>query len=125
MLTIYFTENKHCLKDTFIRLQGQWSVNVWCGITDDEIIGPHFINGNLNGNIYANFIKDTLGYLLEELPSFTRQTMWYQHDGCPAHYSLIARRELDAKFQNRWIGRGGPISWPAHSPELTPLHLFL
>ncbi|KZC11463.1 hypothetical protein WN55_03102 [Dufourea novaeangliae] len=52
--------------------------------------------------------------------------MWSQHDGCPAHYSLIAWRELHEKFQNRWIGLGdGPISWPAHSSDLTPLDFFL
>ncbi|KZC03837.1 hypothetical protein WN55_01768 [Dufourea novaeangliae] len=103
----------------------RWSVNVWCVITGDKIVGPHFINGNLIGNIYANFIKDTLGPLLEELPLFTRHTMWYQHDGCPTHYSLIARWELDEKFLNRRSGRGGPISWPARSPDLTPLDYFL
>ncbi|KZC08085.1 hypothetical protein WN55_09977 [Dufourea novaeangliae] len=51
--------------------------------------------------------------------------MWYQHDGCPAHYSLIARRELDEKFQNRWIRRGDLILWPARSPDLTPLDFLL
>lgn len=60
-------------------------------------------------NIYANCIKDTLSLLLEEFTLLTRQTKCYQHDGCPAHYSLIARRELDETFRNRWIGRGGPI----------------
>ncbi|KZC14903.1 hypothetical protein WN55_07872, partial [Dufourea novaeangliae] len=79
-------------------------------ITGDKIIGSHYINGNLNGNIYVNFIKNTLGRLLEELPLFTRQTMWYQHD---------------EKFQNRSIGRGGPISWPVCSPDLTPLDFLL
>ncbi|CAK9798980.1 hypothetical protein ANTPLA_LOCUS1854 [Anthophora plagiata] len=48
-----------------------------------------------------------------------------EHDRCPAHYSLIARRELDEKFRNRWIGRGGPISWPTRSPDITPLDFFL
>lgn len=120
---LWATENPHWLRQ--VEHQRQWSVNVWCGIIGDKIIGPYFINANLNGNIYANFIKDTLGLLLEELPLLTRQTMWYQHDGCPAHYSLIARRELDEKFRNRWIGRGGSISWPARSPDLTPLDFFL
>ncbi|KAL2731784.1 transposable element tc3 transposase [Vespula squamosa] len=100
-------ENPHWLRQ--VEHQKQWSVNVWCGIIGDKIIGPCFINGNSN----------------EELPSLIRQTMWYQHDGCPAHYSLIVRRELDEKFRNRWIGRGGPISWSARSPDITPLDFFL
>jgi hypothetical protein len=27
---------------------------------------------------------------------------------------------LDRTFPSRWIGRGGPIQWPPHSPDLTP-----
>ncbi|KAJ4437533.1 hypothetical protein ANN_17678 [Periplaneta americana] len=29
------------------------------------------------------------------------------------------------KFSGRWIGRGGPTSWPPRSPDLTPLYFFL
>ncbi|PNF38659.1 hypothetical protein B7P43_G01211, partial [Cryptotermes secundus] len=39
----------------------------------------------------------------------------FQQDGAP----------LNATFQNRWIGRGGPIRWPPRSPVLTPLDFFL
>jgi hypothetical protein len=28
-------------------------------------------------------------------------------------------------YPNQWIGRGGPIHWPASSPDLTPLDFFL
>ena len=31
---------------------------------------------------------------------------------------------LDIGFSGRWIGRGGPITWPPRSPELTPLDFF-
>lgn len=51
--------------------------------------------------------------------------MWYQHDGCPAHYSEIAREALDRDYTNRWIDRNGPITWPVRSPDLTPLDFFL
>ena len=27
-------------------------------------------------------------------------------------------------FPGRWVGRGGPIPWPARSPDLNPLHYF-
>lgn len=50
--------------------------------------------------------------------------MWFQHDGCPAHFSLVARQKLIEKFSNRWIGRGGSVVWPARSPDLTPLDFF-
>jgi hypothetical protein len=37
----------------------------------------------------------------------------------------IVRQFLNEAFPNRWIGRGGAISWPARSPDLTPLDFFL
>jgi hypothetical protein len=32
---------------------------------------------------------------------------------------------LDRTFPCRWIGRGGPIQWPPHSPALTPCDFWL
>jgi len=32
---------------------------------------------------------------------------------------------LDATFPNRWIGRDGPTTWPARSPDITPFDLLL
>ncbi|EZA53536.1 hypothetical protein X777_07004, partial [Ooceraea biroi] len=37
----------------------------------------------------------------------------------------FARNILNEPFPDRWIGRGGRISWPARSPDLTPLDFFL
>ena len=34
------------------------------------------------------------------------------------------RNKLDEKLPGRWIGRRGPIEWPARSPDLTPLDFF-
>lgn len=54
-----------------------------------------------------------------------RETMWFQHDGAPPHNSRLARHYLDTKFPNSWIGRSGPVVWPARSPDLNPLDYFL
>lgn len=35
------------------------------------------------------------------------------------------RRFLDAHYPERWIGRGGPIIWPARSPDLNVLDYFV
>ena len=32
---------------------------------------------------------------------------------------------INARFPNRWIGRGGPVQWPPRSPDLTPMDFFL
>lgn len=39
------TENPHWLRT--VELQLPWSVNMWCGLLKDEIIGPFFINVTL------------------------------------------------------------------------------
>lgn len=39
--------------------------------------------------------------------------------------SVEPRAWLNEKLADRWIGRGGPISWAPRSPDLTPLDFFL
>jgi SOS response regulatory protein OraA/RecX len=105
--------------------QNQWSLNVWGGIVDRCVIGPYFFDSPLNGNLYLNFIQNNLPVLLEDVSLNVRARLWYQHDGAPAHYSENVRRYLTNEFGNRWIGRGGPASWPPRSPDLTCMDFFL
>nr|CAH7765402.1 unnamed protein product [Callosobruchus chinensis] len=51
--------------------------------------------------------------------------MWYQQDGCPAHYAVQVRDFLDQEYPGSFIGRSGTISWPARSSDLNPLDLFI
>jgi len=48
----------------------------------------------------------------------------FQLDGAPPHWGLNVRAALDAEFPGRWIGRGGPTTWPPRSPDVTPLDFF-
>ena len=32
---------------------------------------------------------------------------------------------LNETFGTKWIGRGGPLEWPARSPDLTPMDFWL
>ena len=47
------------------------------------------------------------------------------HVGAPSHFSRVAGQFLNQHFANKWIGRGGPIAWPARSPDLNPLDFHL
>jgi len=38
----WLDENPHWLRE--VDRQRQWSVNEWCGIIDDKLSGPYFIN---------------------------------------------------------------------------------
>ena len=78
----------------------------------------------LTGHSYMMFLEETLSELLEDVPLGIRRVMWYQHDGAPSHYYAGARNVLDRQFPNRWIGRNGPVAWPARSPDMTPLDFF-
>ncbi|XP_076653300.1 uncharacterized protein LOC143359299 [Halictus rubicundus] len=88
-------------------------------------LGPYFIQGILTGIKYAAFLRQDLSGLLEEITLFDRERMWFQHDGCPAHYSKVARTVLNTKYPGRWIGRRGPIPWPVLSQDLTSLDFNL
>lgn len=102
--------------------------NVWAGILANEIIGPFFIDGNLDGPKYVLLLHYQI--VPEMRASAARQNInwndvYYQQDGAPAHYARLVRDYLDIVFPNRWIGRLGPIVWPPRSPDLTPLNYFL
>lgn len=102
--------------------------NVWAGILGDEIIGPFFIDGNLDSAKYVLLLHHQIVPAMRA--SAARQNIdWndviFQQDGAPAHFARIVRQYLDLVFPNRWIGRSGPILWPPRSPDLTALDFFL
>ncbi|KAL6433587.1 hypothetical protein ACFW04_006581 [Cataglyphis niger] len=41
--------------------------------------------------------------------------MWIQLDGAASLFHV--RAYLNRRFNGKWIGRGGPIEWPARSPD--------
>jgi hypothetical protein len=116
-------ENPHWLRE--IPHQYQWKLNVWCGIVGEHIIGPHFFEATLTGAIYADFLRNILPTLLENIPLEIRIHSWYQQDGAPAHRTRNCINLINYKYPLKWIGLGGPIEWPARSPDLSPLDFFL
>ncbi|XP_025154562.1 uncharacterized protein LOC112588531 [Harpegnathos saltator] len=116
-------ENPHAIREG--AFQYRWSINVWAGVIADRVIGPYFLPARLNGEIYADFIKNQLPGLLEDVPLQARAELIFQHDGTPAHFSRQVPDALDTRFPERWIGQGGPITWPPRSPDLNVLDYFL
>lgn len=115
-------ENPHeCRED---RSQVQFKINLWAGIFNGQVLGPVELPSTLNGQSYLNFLQNDLPALLEDTPLELRRRMWLQNDGCPAHYAIQVRQYLNEAFPGRWIGRLGPILWPARSPDLNPLDFF-
>ncbi len=48
--------------------QRRFSVNVWCGVLGNRLIGPFVFDNNLTGNTYEAFLRNELPGLLEVLP---------------------------------------------------------
>ena len=54
------------------------------------------------------------------------QSVIFQHDGAPPHYSIQARDFISSQLPHeRIIGRGFGHAWPARSPDLSPLDFYL
>ena len=116
-------ENPHEVRPD--KHQQRFCLNVWGGIIHDHLIGPYFFPLRLNGETYLQFLRDELHHLTDDVPLDVIQRMWFLHDGAPAHFSLIVRNFLNDRFPQRWVGRGGPMEWPARSPDLNPMDFFV
>lgn len=104
-------------------------LNVWCGILGDHIVGPFFIDGNLNSESYLELLREAVDpqitQILENDEAFSENLLAFQQDGAPPHFAATVRQFLNDTFPGRWIGRRGPMmEWPPRSPDMTPLDFF-
>lgn len=98
-------------------------LNVWAGILGETIVGPFFIEGNLNGVKYLEMLQEHIVPAINEIVQGTFNPV-FQQDGAPPHYNVNVRTFLDQQFPGQWIGRRGAIEWPPRSPDLAPLDFF-
>ena len=110
------TDNPHMTIEQEVNLPG---VTVWAAISSRGIIGPFFFDHAVNGSNYLDMLKEQFHPLVQD------QQIYFQQDGAPAHYATRVREWLDNNFTGRWIGRRGPIEFPARSPDLTPMDFFM
>jgi hypothetical protein len=97
-------------------------VNEWCCLLHDRLIGPFFFaEVTVISSIYLNMLENFVYPQLQDL----QPAVLFQQDGAPPHWRFVVRASLNQHFPNRWIGRAGPISWPARSPDITPCNFFL
>ncbi|KAJ4445503.1 hypothetical protein ANN_12183, partial [Periplaneta americana] len=84
--------------------QVRFSLNMWAGTTGDRLVGSHVLVNRPTGQAYTNFLENTIPHVLEDTPLINRQHIHFLHDGAPAHFNRTARRYLDRRFPDRWIG---------------------
>ena len=111
-------DNPH--ETSVTNFQRRFSVNVWCGVIGNKLIGPFVFDNNLTGNVYEVFLRNELPGLMEDTLLIVRNQMYIQHDGAPPHYTRHVRDYLNESIPNRCLGRGGPVAWSPRSPDLTP-----
>ena len=63
--------------------QLRFSVNVWCAVLDEQLIGPFILEGRLGGEAYLRFLQEDLPRIFEDVPLNKRGRMYFQHDGAP------------------------------------------
>ena len=78
--------------------QLRFSVNVWCAVLEDQLIGSFILPGHLTGEAYLKFLQEELPQLLEDVHLNKRGRMYFQHDGAPPHSSREVRNFLNYRF---------------------------
>jgi hypothetical protein len=70
--------------------QHHFSINVWCGMINDMLIGSTIIENCRSGHNYLDVLQNGLPRQLEDVPLATRIAAYFQHDqhdGAPSHYT--------------------------------------
>ncbi|KAJ8943067.1 hypothetical protein NQ318_015322 [Aromia moschata] len=113
------------------------NVNVWAGIIGDHIIGPYFIDGNMNGETYLALLQNNVVPTMADLypaegnPQLPGNAIRFQQDGAPAHYEVNVLRGVGVnnKSDLEMISYGDRIRTQAEVvrlfqekyPELPPI----
>lgn len=127
---LFNRNNQHIWSDinpnanTTRKRQGRYGFNVCCFMMQNKIYYFTY-EDNLNANLYLELLENHLAEFLDSIPLQTRQNIFFQLDGAPAHNAMVTRNFLNHTFPNNWIGTYGPVNWPPRSPDITPLDFFL
>ena len=70
------------------------------------IIGPIFLEGNLNGKRYLEIPNDIIIPHLQDKFGDRFNRLWWVLDGAPSHRFIIVRDRLNKVFNNRVIALG-------------------
>jgi hypothetical protein len=90
-------------------------LNAWLGLHKNGVISPFFfMESTVTGHSYLDMLEN---FAVPHIPP----GFIFQQDGALPHFHRDVTTFLDETFPGRWVGRGGPTTWPPRSPDLTPL----
>ncbi|GFV26285.1 hypothetical protein TNCV_2755591 [Trichonephila clavipes] len=69
---------------------------------------------------YENF--PLIPELLQGIPTTVHQNLWFMPDGARTHFSIAVYNHLHGAYSR--VGRGEPVAWSPHSPDLNPFDFF-
>jgi hypothetical protein len=97
-----------------------FSVNVWYGVLGNRLIGPCATERRLIAPYYRSFVENQVLLHLQALPLATWMQICLKNYGAPLHFSRVVMGFLNEDYKGRSIKKGGgPVDWPAQSPDLT------
>ena len=73
---VWGDDNPHATVES--NFQQRVSVNVWCAVLDDQLIGSFILEGRLTGEAYLRFLQEELPQLLEDVPLDIHTTSFIQ-----------------------------------------------
>lgn len=121
--------NKQCcrscgtkrLQEVYEVQKGTESIMVQCVIYSKGIIALYILKLRVSEEKSTKKCLTSFHFQNLRLPP----ERMFQQDGAPAHLLIFVYQYLVQMLGSRWIGKGGPVLWPAKFPDLTPCDLFL
>ena len=85
------------------------------GCSTTESLDPFFVMQNSYLEMLESFVYPHIQEVQDVI--FSRMVLLL-------NLLLRVRESLNRQLPGKWIARGGPIAWPARSPDVTPLDFF-
>jgi hypothetical protein len=91
----------------------------------DSPLETYRLPPRLTGAVRHEFLRNFLPQLLQRLALLTKVHLWFARDGAPRHFLLAVREFLNNVFPKQLMRRRGPTEWPAPSPNVNLLYIYL
>ena len=117
---IWAPANPHVLVQC--KSQSNQKAMCWTGLYNGKVIGPFWIQGTMDRNVYNTLLKDDIWPSIKGVT--TRHSLYFMQDGATCHTVAENLKFLDEKFSGRVISNKTDIPWPPNSPDLNPLDFF-